>query len=115
MTINTDKACDILCEITPLIENLTTDKEVVALVKDIQNNGSNQEDKSKQLMFKLIPIVLKNNRETVYKVIATCFGKNAEDIKAQKVSETINQVKEILKDNELLSFFTLSKPTEATE
>lgn len=103
MNINTDKAVDILIEITPYVADILNDEDIKKVIEKYRNTVTDRREI--KYMTELIPVILKKYREAVYIILAAINGKKVEEIKTQSLSETIKQLKEIAKDEDLNSFF----------
>lgn len=109
--LNTDRALDVLCELTPCIHNITSDKEIVdsisrAIKVDLKKtNAYGQYLLLSNRVVEILPLLLKNHRADVYGILSVLNEKPAAEIAAQPVRDTIRQVKETFQDEELLSFF----------
>lgn len=108
--LNTDRACDVFCEIVPFIENITSDEELIAELKkkmDITEETTNAE-KISLVMSKvkvIAPVLLKKRRDDVLGIVASINGMSVEAVKKQNFMKTMLQVRELLSDKEFLGFF----------
>ena len=108
--IKTDNSADVLCELVPLVESLALDETVQ---REIVNMFEKAEETSvgdivkfaATTAVKLIPDLLKNKRKEIYKILAILNDKKPEEIAEQKFLETVKQIKEAVKDEELISLF----------
>lgn len=104
MTINTEKAFDMLPHAADILEKLglkdfilknqTTDK------KDIDRKG-----------FDLVVFVLRNSgavKENVFEIVAIMEDKTTEEVKKQSFVKTLASFKELIQDKELMSFFNMA-------
>ena len=102
--LTTDRCIDIYVEISPqlsdLIDNLKSDNEFL----EIMNEFKSKPVSNKDFALKLSPLLLKNYRDIIYNIISILFEKDVETIKNQSVFITLNELKEILSDEELLNF-----------
>ncbi len=116
--LNTDRALDVLCELTPCIYNITSDKEIVDSVSRVINVDRKETNVYGQYLLlaervvEILPLLLKNHRADVYGILSVLNEKPAAEIAAQPVRDTIRQVKEAFQDEELLSFFRSSARRE---
>lgn len=134
--LSTDRALDVLCELTPCIANIMEDEQIVngldAIMPDRpsdagesgeKKNGTNKIEQNGfvvgvQMMgglSKLAPVLLRNHRDDVYTILSVLNEKTTAEIAAQPVMDTIRQVREVLQDTELLSFFKSSAQQGQTE
>lgn len=106
--MRTDVAIDKLCNIAPIIsemtEKISSDEEFKTIMKSFKETPSN-----KVLLLKLFPILLKNYREEIFEMLAVWEDKNVDEIKAQPFAETINQIKALWENKDFRSFFSSSK------
>ena len=118
--MTTDRAMDVLCEITPCIANITTDEELLA---ELRNAIDPKAVKTKaELMVKgvekitkLAPIVLKKRKADVFGILAALNEKTAEEIGKQNIIATMAQVREVVKDKDLMDFFKSCVGSEGSE
>ena len=118
--MTTDRAMDVLCEITPCIANITADEE---LLTELRNAIDPKAVKTKaELMVKgvekitkLAPIVLKKRKADVFGILAALNEKTAEEIGKQNIIATMAQVREVVKDKDLMDFFKSCVGSEGSE
>lgn len=118
--MTTDRAMDVLCEITPCIANITADEELLA---ELRNAIDPKAVKTKaELMVKgvekitkLAPIVLKKRKTDVFGILAALNEKTAEEIGKQNIIATMAQVREVVKDKDLMDFFKSCVGSEGSE
>lgn len=119
--LSTDRALDVLCELTPCIYNITSDKEIVdSASKVIHADLSETSVYGQYLMIadrivEILPMLLKNHRPDVYGILSILNEKPVSEIAAQPVRDTIRQVREAFQDEDLLSFFRSSAQRAKTE
>jgi len=113
--ISTDKALDILCNLALPITTIAEDKELIKAIykRTIVTKETSQEDKKVLGTMQvakncktLIPGLFKTHRNEVYEILSIINEKDVEEIKKQNAVETFNQLKELLQDKELTSFFS---------
>ena len=107
--LTTERAADVLCELTPYIANITGDK---ALLDELANKFDSKGKSVAELYTfaahkyaTLAPILLKAHRSDVFGVLAVLNERSADEIAKQKVMETMKQVRDLFQDKELLDFF----------
>lgn len=107
--LTTERAADVLCELTPYIANITGDK---ALLDELSNKFDSKGKSAAELYTfaahkyaTLVPILLKEHREDVFGLLAVLNETEPEKIANQSVMETIRQVRDLFQDKELLDFF----------
>ena len=115
--LTTDRALDVLCELTPSVSNIIEDDEIVnALSAAMPEKGADGEESNPfayGIRFvgkigSIIPVMLKNHRADVYHILSVLNEKSMEEIAAQPIFESMRQIREAFRDNELLSFFKSS-------
>lgn len=112
--IDTDKALDVLCDLTVPLTKIAEDKELIKAVykRTLIDEKTSQEEKkilgtvqvAKNLKV-IVPKLLKAHRQEVYEVLSIVNEKDINEIKKQSLVETVKQIKELVKDEELTSFF----------
>ena len=106
--MRTDVACEKLIEIVPIIEELRpklkADEKFQDIIKNFKSTGDEKKDNI-GIVLKIIPSLLGDYKEYTYKIVAIMSDKTVEDVKAQSFSETINSIKNILSDGDLVRFF----------
>ena len=107
--LSTDRAADVMCELTPYIANIVSDE---ALTAELRAAASKDAVTKAELIAdgldkinRLVPIVLKKLRADVYGILSAVNEKSAEEIAQQNIIRTMMQIREIAKDKELLDFF----------
>lgn len=107
--LTTERAADVLCELTPYIANITGDK---ALLDELANKFDSKGKSAAELYTfaankyaALVPILLKEHRNDVFSVLATLNERSADEIAKQNVMETMKQVRDLFQDKDLLDFF----------
>ena len=137
--LSTDKALDVLCELTPYVSNITEDEQILSVLDDFMNRGMARNPKNEDEgdgeshpdgedisaasagirmicnMVKNIPLLLKTHRPDVYGILSVMNERPVAEIAAQKTTDTIRQVRELFQDEELMSFFKSSAQQEQTE
>jgi hypothetical protein len=108
--LSTDKAMSVLCEITPHVENIISDTELIAELKKAINLDNAETLAAKMAVAaakitKIIPILLKNRKEDFYGILSALNDKSVEEIAKQNIITTAMQIRDIAKDKELLDFF----------
>ena len=114
--LETDECMDVLCAIAPSIQAIVDDEDIMnALGKAIDKNGLTKVGVLMTATSKLVgavPMLFKAHRVDVYNIISSVGGVTVEDVKAQNMLDTMQQMKEILQDKPLLNFFGLLKRGE---
>ena len=124
--LTTDRALDVLCELTPAVANIVEDKAVAsALERAIPEKKEDPEKEESASNFssglkifgeigRLAPVLLKNHRRDVYTILSVVNERPVEEISAQPLMNTVRQVREMLRDSDLLAFFKPSAQGEKT-
>lgn len=107
--LTTDRALDVLCEITPYIANIATDEELMAIIgKSVKREEMTRAGVlllGAEKLTKMVPVLLKTHRDDVYGVVAAVNGKTVDEIREQNFIKTSAQIVEVIKDKDLLDFF----------
>lgn len=115
--LNTSRAADILCEAGAYALNILTDEELAAELKSkIDNPGELSRLElytfGVQKVSALLPIVLKKHRDDVFGVLAAVNGCAVEYIASQNIMATMQMVKELVSDKDMIDFFKSCAPVE---
>ena len=111
--LNTDRALDVMCELTPYINNITSDPDVVGTIGKVIKTEGQINKYGLFMMFtsriaEVMPALLKTHRPDVYGILSILNEKSADEIAAQPALETMRQLREVFQDKELLTFFKSS-------
>ena len=105
--MRTDVAIDKLINIAPIIADarpkLQADEEFKKLINGVRGDGAKVDNLDFALKF--LPVLLKNYRDEVYSILAIWCDKSKEDIANQPFRETIEVIKDLLKDEDFKGFF----------
>lgn len=118
--LSTDRATDVLCELTPYIANIVSDEELLEELKkavdrkDIVNKAQWLAVGAEKIT-KILPILLKKRKEDVFGILAVINEKTVEQIAKQNILVTLKQAKTAFKDKELIDFFKSCMDTEEGE
>lgn len=117
--LSTDRALDVLCELTPYVYNIASDETVVSAVgKAVTPKDTNAYGAVLMLMERMgeiVPLLLKTHRPDVYGILSVLNEKTVDEISAQPIGDTIRQTKDVFRDSELLDFFKSSAQQEHKE
>lgn len=118
--LSTDKALDVLCELTPYIKNITDDKSATASIGKVLDDGQGLNTYGRFMLLAgwvgdFIPILLKTHRSDVYGILSVMNERSVEEIASQKLIDTMTQVRELFRDEDFVSFFKSSARQEQTE
>lgn len=119
-TVSTDEALNILCELTPYIANISSDEE---LLKELKTAINTSECATRAEMLalgvqkftKIVPIILQKRKADIHGIIGVINGKTPEEIANQNFLITAKQIRDIVKDKELLDFFKSCTAMEESE
>lgn len=103
MKLTTDKAVDVLIEITPYVAEIAADTELRGIITKHKKAKKSDEF---GLFADLVPLFLKKYRPAVYKLLGAVYEKTEDEIAKQEFTETLAQIKEITTDKDLVDFFT---------
>ena len=118
--LSTDRAVDVLCEISPYAINIMTDEELIdELKKAVDFKNANTMAERIVLISgkisKIFPILLKKRKRDLFGILSAINEKTIEEISKQNIIKTMAQIKDISKDKELLDFFKSCTDTEESE
>lgn len=117
--LSTDRALDVLCEITPYVSNIVTDSDLMAtLGKSVKRDGMTHAGLmllGAEKLTSIVPVVMKTHRADVLGVVAALNDMDVEEVARQNVIKTGMQIREICKDRELLDFFRSCAEPEKSE
>lgn len=102
----TERAADALCEIGVFVLNILTDEEVMAAFKEGAKKAKN--DKYMGALGQIVPLLFKKHREDVFGILAVLNDTDINGIREQNILKTMEQIREIAKDKDLLDFFEFS-------
>lgn len=108
--LSTDRAADVLCEVSVYALPILSDEELMdALKKKIDSTGTMTRAEvlaeGAAKIGALVPIVLKKHKADVFGLLAVLNETTAEKIAEQNIIKTLQQAKNIAKDRDLLDFF----------
>lgn len=109
--MRTDVAIDKLCNIAPVIADLSEKLANDAEFKSFMNGRKNMSNR--EFVFKFLPHVLKNYREEAFNILAVWNDKTVDEVKSQPIGETIAEVKSIFNDKDFRSFFSSSSASDS--
>lgn len=118
--LSTDRATDVLCELTPYVANIVSDEELLEELKkavdrkDIVNKAQWLAVGAEKIT-KILPILLKKRKEDVFGILAVINEKTVEEIAGQNIILTLKQARTAFKDKELIVFFKSCMDTEEGE
>lgn len=118
--LSTDRATDVLCELTPYIANIVSDEDLLEELKkavdrkDIVNKAQWLAVGAEKIT-KILPILLKKRKEDVFGILAVINEKTVEEIAKQNILMTLKQARTAFKDKELIDFFKSCMDAEEGE
>ena len=115
--LDTSRAADVLCEAGAYALNILTDEELATELKSkIDSSGELSRLElytfGVQKISALLPIILKKHRDDVFGIIAAVNGCAAKDIAHENIMVTMQQVKELASDKDMIDFFKSCAPVE---
>lgn len=108
--ISTDEAAGVLCMLTPFVNDIVTDEELIEELK-IAAGAKTGLTKAQMIALgvekinRIVPILLKKKKSAVFGILGVLNGKEPEEIGRQNFLVTAGQVRDVLRDKELLDFF----------
>lgn len=108
--LSTDRALDVFCELVPYIDSILVDEELIGEIKRKVKlpEGSSRADFLNigvEKVNKIVPILLKKKRGDIYGILSILNDKPVEEIGKQNFLVTASQVRDVLKDRDLIDFF----------
>lgn len=109
--ISTEKAADVLCEISTYIVNITLDQRLVDELKSIAVPNGEQLTVAQvavigaEKITNIVPLLLKDHKRDVFGILAAINGKTIEEIASQTFINTLAQIKDAAQDQDLIDFF----------
>lgn len=108
--LSTDKAADVLCEVSVYTLNILMDEDLRESLKaqvdeqKVQTIGEKYAAGAKKIG-QWVPILLKKHREDTLGIIAAVNDIPVETVRQQSVIKTMMQIRDIVKDKDMLDFF----------
>src|SRR5574344_1669925 len=118
--LTTDDAFDVLCELTPYINNIITDEVLVDELK-AKVKATGEETKAEIMAMgadkinKLVPIVLKGHKSDVLGILSVVNCVDADEIGKQSIIKAMMQIRDLIKDKDFLDFFKSCAEQEQSE
>lgn len=116
--LTTERAADVLCEVSIYALNILSDKELIASLR-MQLEGTDGDRTKAELIAiasekiaELIPLLLKKHKDDVFGIVAAVNGLTLEQVRKQKIIATANAVREMAQDKDLIDFFRSCVSTE---
>ena len=108
--LSTERAVDVLCEITEPLSQILSDEELTREIARVSLPEGEKYTKfalyraGAEKICKMIPIILKKRRDAVYKIVAAVNGMDIDAVKKQNIMTTCSQVRDIVKDEAFSDF-----------
>lgn len=116
--LSTDECLDLLCAATPYVMNIVSDEELTKTIgKAIKTENMTRAGvliAGAEKLSSLVPIIAKTHRSDLYGIVAAVNNVEPEKIAKQNVIHTGIQIRDIIKDKELMSFFRSFAESEET-
>ena len=101
--LSTDKALDVLCELTPYIKNITDDEAATSSIGKVLDDGQGLNLYGRFMLLAgwvgdFIPVLLRTHRADVYGILSVMNERPVEEIASQKLIDTMAQVRELFRD-----------------
>lgn len=116
--LTTERAADVLCEVSIYALNILSDKELLASLR-MQLEGTDGDRTKAELIAvasekiaELVPLLLKKHKDDVFGIVAAVNGLTLEQVRQQKIIKTMNAIKEMAQDKDLIDFFKSCVSTE---
>lgn len=107
--LGTDRALDVLCELTPYVDNIVSDETFMESIGKAADTSGLTKYGILILFAKRvvasIPVLLKTHRPDIYSILSVLEGTGAEEIAAQPLTVTLVQIHDALNDEALADFF----------
>ena len=115
--LDTSRAADVLCEAGAYALNILTDEELATELKSKIDRSAEMSRLElytfgAQKIITLLPIILKKHRDDVFGILAAVNGCAVKDIASQNIMVTMQQVKELASDKDMIDFFKSCAPVE---
>lgn len=109
--LTTERAADVLCEVSIYALNILSDKELLASLR-MQLEGTDGDRTKAELIAvasekiaELVPLLLKKHKDDVFGIVAAVNGLTLEQVRQQKIIKTMTAIKEMAQDKDLIDFF----------
>ena len=119
--LSTDRALDVLCEILPNVNSICIDEEMVEAVKKKISKKFSELSRAEILLIgaeKLTEIgliALKKHRHDVLSILAAINAVEPEQVERQNIIKTMAMMRELAKDEELITFFRSCAERDGSE
>ncbi len=106
--MTTDQAADVLIRISVPAANIMHDDETIKVLEGVAKGSNDPFVFISENIVPVTTVLLKDHRGDVFEIVSALAGKSAEEVKNQKITETIKDIKESW-DGELVDFFASLK------
>lgn len=117
--LSTDRALDALCELAPYVSNIASDKDITGKLGEMVDLKEMNVWGGIAVLAgragELAPALLKTHRPDVYGILSVMNERTVKEIAAQKLIDTMRQVKELFQDEEFMGFFKSSAQEAQSE
>ena len=110
---STDEAFDLIVNITPHARAITADGNIAKQLEEMAKLSKQKGQTRAQLLvtvldhlWDFVPILFQTHRGDVYAILAELNKTTVENIAAQPLATTLGQIKDAVKDPELMQLFT---------
>lgn len=117
---STNEGINTLCELSPYVLNISSDEDLLqelrtAISPDKAVTYAEWVALGASKIAKLIPIIFKKCRDDVIGILSVMNGKTVEEIEKQNILVTAKQIRDIVKDKDLIDFFVSCADSEESE
>lgn len=109
-----EKLCNIAPIVADVVDNLKNEEQFINWIKDYSKARQSKVDSTISVL-KITPFFVRKCDKEFYEILAILNDKTVEEVKAQDFSKTVEDVKSILSNEVLRSFFTSFGVTKTTE
>jgi len=110
--ITGDHALDIIADILPIVGRLKDSKALDEFYKAHKTQDLTSKAIRADLVFTLIPALIKSNKQDILQIVASVTGKSVQAVKKLSAKALWNEIKDILSDPEIQELFGSSANTE---
>ena len=114
--LTTEQAADVLCTLSVPVSNIVGDKSLMdELESKFDMQGKTMAELylfSAKKIAAIVPILLKAHRNDLFEILASLNETDAEHIAKQNIIVTMKQIRDAMKDKELMDFFRSCKQEE---
>lgn len=108
--LSTNEAADILVQLAPLMDNIVSDEKIMErigkAVDTSEMTTAGRYSASIHKVLSCVPLLLVDHREDVFGIVAAVKRKDISEIAGQPITQTMADIKQIVEDEDLRSFFS---------